>query len=328
MRTNLATLPAALATLALLAACAAQPDANTTGATGAFPMTVSSCGRKVTFDKAPQRVVTIGSVAAPLIAAAGAADRIVVRTFETASFPGQYASALKNVEITAPSAELAREEIINRTPDLVISYEGSATTADDLAGAGIKLLVSRGYCKDAAGAYEDIFADIELYGRLFGTPQAATAEVTALRKRLAAVQRHVSAAATTPRPAAALIISRDGSTLSAYGGTSTVDKQMQTLGLTNVFNDVAKRNFEPSLEKLISANPQVLILLTQGDQSPESAKQALVARPELGSLTAIREDRIVVVPFGYTGPSPVAVEGVEVLSRKLDALGLNKPTNR
>jgi len=283
-------------------------------------MTVSSCGRDVTFDSPPQRVVTVGSVAAPLVAAAGAADRIVVRTFETASFPGEYAAALQDTEIVAPSAELAREEIISRTPDLVISYEGAATTADDLAAAGINLLVSRGYCQDAAGDFEDIFADIEEYGRLFDTSDAATAEVASLRERVAAVQQQ-SPATASPRPAAALIISRDGSTLSAYGDTSTVDKQMEALGLTNVFDDVAKRNFEPNLETLVSADPQVLILLTQGDQTPESAKQALLARPELGSITAVRDDRIVVVPFGYTGPGPVAVEGLEVLARELTALG-------
>jgi iron complex transport system substrate-binding protein len=324
MRTRLTAVPVALAALAALAACGAGPtppaaDA-TADATGAFPMTVSSCGRDVTFDSPPQRVVTIGSVAAPLVAAAGAADRIVVRTFETASFPGQYAAALQNVEIVAPTAELAREEIINRTPDLVISFEGSATTADDLAGAGIDLLVSRGYCQDAAGGYEDIFADIELFGRLFGTSEAATTEVAVLRERVAAVQQRFPAT-TAPRPAAALIISRDGSTLSAYGDTSTVDKQMEALGLTNVFDDVPRRNFEPNLETLIATDPQVLILLTQGDQTPESARQALLARPELGSVTAVRDDRVVVVPFGYTGPGPVAVEGLEVLADKLTALG-------
>jgi len=313
--------PFALAVVAALTACgpqAATPRAA--GATDGFPMTISSCGRDVTFDSPPQRVITIGSVAAPLVAAAGAADKIVVRTFETASFPGEYTTALQDVEIVAPTVELAREEIISRSPDVVISYEGATTTADDLAGAGIELLVSRGYCQDAAGDYEDIFADIELYGRLFGTTEAATAHVQSLRERLAAVQQRIPAVSAT-RPAAALIISRDGATLTAYGDTSTVDKQMETLGLANVYDDVAKRSFEVNLETLISKDPQVLILLTQGDQTPESARQAILDRRELSSLSAIRDDRLIVIPFGYTGPSPVAVEGLEVLADKLATVG-------
>ncbi|MFG3619425.1 ABC transporter substrate-binding protein [Nocardia sp. NPDC047654] len=314
---RLAPLPVALLTAALLTGCG-SPVPATLEASEGFPMTISSCGRDVTFTTAPQRVVTVGSVAAPLIAAAGAADRIVTRTFETAPFPGRYADALKGVEITAPTGELAREEIINRTPDLVVSFEGAAVTPDDLARVNIPLLVTRGYCRDAAGNYDDIFADIELYGRLFGTATAANAEVTALKQRVAAVaDRH--RAEHTARAAAALIISRDGAKLSAYGSTSTVATQMGILGLHNVFGDVAKRNFDANTETLIQRDPEVIILLTQGTQTPESARDALRARPELAGLRAIRANRIIAVPFGYTGPGPVAVEGLEVLDRELGA---------
>lgn len=300
----------------------AEPTATATPegpAPEGFPMTVSSCGRDVTFERPPERVVTVGSVAAPLVAAAGAEDRIVVRTFEPASFPGEYDDELQDVEVVAPTAELAREEVIARDPDLVITFEGAATAADDLADAGIEVLVSRGYCQDAAGDVEDILADIELYGRLFGTAEDAKSEVGSLRDRVSAVRQETGESATR-RSAAALIVSRDGSGLSAYGETSTVDEQMETLGLTNVFDDVAKRSFEPGTEALIAGDPEVLILLTQGDQTAESAREAILSRPELRSIAAIREDRIVVVPFGYTGPGPVAVEGLEVLAGELASL--------
>ncbi|MGQ4615577.1 ABC transporter substrate-binding protein [Nocardia sp. R7R-8] len=314
---RLVRLPVALLTAALLTSCGSPPPATVEASEG-FPMTISSCGRDITFTTAPRRVMTVGSVAAPLIAAAGAADRIITRTFETAPFPGQYADALKDIAVTAPTGELAREEIINRSPDLVVSFEGAAVTPDDLARVNIPLLVTRGYCRDAAGSYDDIFADIELYGRLFGTSAAANAEVTALKQRVAAVaDRHRGE--PTPRPAAALIISRDGAKLSAYGSTSTVATQMRILGLANVFGDVAKRSFDASTETLIQRDPEVIILLTQGTQTPESARAALRERPELAGLRAIRANRIIAVPFGYTGPGPVAVEGLEVLDRELGA---------
>ncbi len=295
------------------------PAASTTPAADGFPLTISSCGRDVTFAAPPQRVVTVGSIGAPMLAAAGAGDRLVARTFETAPFPGEYAEDLRGVEITAPTGELAREEIINRAPDLVVSFEGAAVTPDDLAQVGIPLLITRGYCRDAAGSFDDVFADIALYGKLFGTAAAADAEVTALRNRVAAVtDRHKADTAKTA--AAALIISRDGAKLNAYGGKSTVDAQMKILGLDNVYGDIAKRSFEANTETLIARDPEVIILLTQGDQTPESARAALRARPELAGLRAIAGDRIIVAPFGYTGPGPVAVEGLEVLDRELGAL--------
>ncbi|MFE5285978.1 ABC transporter substrate-binding protein [Nocardia sp. NPDC056611] len=312
-------LPAAVVAMLALTGCGATAPENTQPTDGAFPLTISSCGRDVRFDRAPARVVTVGSVAAPLIAAAGAADRVVTRTFETAPFPGEYAAALGHAEMITPTADLAREQIIARNPDVVVSFEGAAVKPEDLASAGIPLLVTRGYCKNAAGAYDDIFADIELYGKLFGTAKQAGDTVADLRRRVAAVADQHRPGGPA-RPAAALILSRDGSTLSAYGATSTVHTQMGTLGLENIFGDVAKRNFEANTETLIARNPDVIILLTQGDQTPDSVRRALRDRPELASLDAIRHDRVIAVPFGYTGPGPVAVEGLEVLSAKLGAL--------
>ncbi|WP_067857120.1 ABC transporter substrate-binding protein [Nocardia shimofusensis] len=316
---RLAVLPATLVVAAGLTACGETSSESAQPTTGGFPLTISSCGREVTFDAPPQRVVTVGSIAAPMIAAAGAGDRVITRTFETAPFPGKYADQLAHAEVVAPTADLAREEIIARTPDAVVSFEGAAVTADDLAAVGIPLIVTRGYCQNAAGSFDDIFADIELYGKLFGTEPAATAEVEALRARVASVADTTSAVAQ-PRPAAALILSRDGSTLNAYGGTSTVDTQMRMLGLSNIFGDVDKRSFGANTETLIQRDPEVVILLTQGDQTPESARQALRSRPELADVEAIRADRIIAVPFGYTGPGPVAVEGLEVLANELAGL--------
>ncbi|GGK90493.1 ABC transporter substrate-binding protein [Nocardia jinanensis] len=307
----------ALLTAALLTACSGPPQAATSAAAG-FPMTVSSCGRDVTFDHAPQRVVTVGSVAAPLIAAAGAADRIVTRTFESAPFPGEYADELAGIETTSRTGEIAREEIIDRGPDVVVSFEGAAVTADDLAQVNIPLLVSRGYCRDAAGSFDDIFADIELYGRLFGTSAAANTEITSLRQRVDEVAGRNKA--HTPLRAAALIISRDGAKISAYGRTSTVSSQMRILGLDNAFGDSDIRYSEINTETLIDRDPDIIVLLTQGEQTPESVRQALRERPELARLRAIRDNRMIVVPFGYTGPGPVAVEGIEVLDRELGAL--------
>ncbi|MGW2661610.1 ABC transporter substrate-binding protein [Nocardia tengchongensis] len=312
--------PAAMVAVLALTGCGATASEDARPADGTFPLTISSCGRDVRFDRPPARVVTVGSVAAPLIAAAGAADRIVTRTFETAPFPGEYAAALGHAEMITPTADLAREQIIARNPDVVVSFEGAAVKPEDLAAAGIPLLVTRGYCKNAAGTYDDIFADIELYGKLFGTAKQADDTVSDLRRRVAAVADQHRPGSQV-RPAAALILSRDGSTLSAYGSTSTVHTQMGRLGLGNIFGDVAKRNFEANTETLIARNPEVIILLTQGDQTPDSVRRALRERPELASLSAIRNDRVIAVPFGYTGPGPVAVEGLEVLSTKLAALG-------
>jgi iron complex transport system substrate-binding protein len=309
----------ALTAMVVLTCCGTATSTSTAPSGGGFPFVVSSCGRDVRFEHAPKRVITVGSVAAPIVAAAGAGDRVITRTFETAPFPGEYAGDLAYAEQMNPTADLAREQIIARNPDLVVSFEGAAVKAEDLASVGIPLLVTRGYCRAAAGSYDDIFSDILLYGQLFGTAAQAGDTVGALHRRVAAVADAHRLDGKT-RPAAALVLSRDGSTVNTYGNVSTVHAQMDILALHNIFGDVISRNFEANAETLIARDPEVIIVLTLADQTPESVRAALRSRPELASVKAIRDDRIIALPFGYSGPGPVAVQGLEVLSDRLAAL--------
>jgi iron complex transport system substrate-binding protein len=308
----------ALAVVVALTACGATTSTGNTPSVGDFPLVVSNCGRDVRFEHAPKRAITAGAVAAPLIAAAGAGDRVITRTFEIAFFPGEYADALADAELISPTADLVREQIVARNPDVMVSFESADVKTKDLAEMGIPLLVPSGYCRAAAGSYDEIFSDILLYGRLFGTAAQAGITVDALRRRVAAVADAYRLDGKTSS-AAAFMLSVDGSILYGYGNVSTVHAQMGMLGLHNIFGDVAARFFEASSENLVARDPEVIIMLTQGDQTPDSVRAALRERPELASLSAVRRDRVVVVPFGYSAPGPVAVEGLEVLSERLAA---------
>lgn len=157
----------------VLGACG---DGASEGAvSGDVPITVDSCGRQVTIEDSPERMLTVASVAAPLVAAAGAADKIIARE-----------------------------------PDLVITYEGSDNAPQDLEAAGIDVLVNRAYCLDTAtGDFEEIFADIELFGRLLGTEDAAAQEVAERRDRVAAVEEQPPGG-SPGRSAAALIFGLTG----------------------------------------------------------------------------------------------------------------------
>lgn len=317
---NRIAVPVAAIALATLTACGGKSTSMTTsdGSPADFPVTVSSCGRDVTFAEPPERVVTAGSVAAPIIAAAGAGDRVVTRSYEASPFAGEYAEALAGAELVSPNAELSKEEVLARTPDVVVTFASTAVSHADLEAFGIQQLVTRGYCADAKGSFEDVFDDIALYGKLFGTADKANAEVESLRARVAAVAAESDEHAHH-RTAATLILSKDGSTLKAYGAASTSHHQMEALGLENVYGDRPERLIEVSAEELIARNPDVIILLLQGEQTPDDTSAALSARNGLAGVAAIRENRIIAIPFGYSGPSPVAVEGLEVLHEQLDS---------
>ncbi|NUR87727.1 MAG: hypothetical protein HOY71_26890, partial [Nonomuraea sp.] len=79
-----------------LASCGQTPAAERPAATAAasqagFPVTVENCGRELTFDKPPSKVVTGYHPSLETLLALGLGDRIAGRTFfgESAFLPGQ-----------------------------------------------------------------------------------------------------------------------------------------------------------------------------------------------------------------------------------------------
>lgn len=334
MRTTsrfLTTAPAALAAIALLAGCTDAADGGATGAPdqdadGAFPMAIENCGRQVTFEAPPQRVMALGGEAGGLLWAAGAVDRI--STFspidgEPLGAAETALAALPQLEIPG-SGDISREVIVGENPDLVVTFGLNQTTPEDLADAGIETLILRGYC-DGSGAPEvasddrplqNVFADLEMLGDLLGTGEQAQAAVEDLQARVDAVREAASSAA--PRNAAALFVSSGDSPLGAYGGRSMVDELMGYLGLTNIYADEPKRYFEPTVESFISGAPEVIVALYQASGNSESsALDALVSRPEIATVPAIENRDVLLIDFFYTGNGILAVDGLEMLADQL-----------
>jgi iron complex transport system substrate-binding protein len=108
-------------------------------------MTVDNCGRQITFDKRPERVLAIGPEAATLLAEAGAADRISSYSGVTADVPfGEADRAVKAAQQLTEDFTL--ETIIGARPDVVIGYLiGDSTNYEEsLAANGIQMLFVSG----------------------------------------------------------------------------------------------------------------------------------------------------------------------------------------
>lgn len=122
-------------------------------------------------------------------------------------------------------------------------HYGIKTPPEDLEAAGIKSIATPGRCTPrSTQSFDDIFAAIELYGRLLGTEATAKTTVAGLRERVEAVIEQ-SKDNPTGRTVAALIFSTEGP-LGAYGKFGTVHNHIEALGLKNVFADQNKAYFE------------------------------------------------------------------------------------
>ncbi len=315
----LAALMLPLAALMLpLAACGGATTPTTTAPTAAavFPTTVQNCGEQVTITKEPQRIVTIGYESVELINAAGGAHRIV-GTFDNTKDPGSPAFTAVSQPELASDKEPSTEDVLALRPNLVASYGLFDVSLPALQQAGAASLVVSGLCGQHGGgqgdgaSFDDIYGDIETYGRLFGTqPQAQTA-VEQLKQRVAAVKKD-----TSGKSAAHGYFY--GSTFSTSGNQSMAQSQMNALGLRNIFADVAKDFIEANTEELIKRDPQIMILTYYvPDETFEQAKAKFLALPGAKDMQAVRNNQIIPLPYSQTQATVSAVTGLETIANGL-----------
>lgn len=329
-------LPAVIALLVTIAlALGACGDGGGGGGDAAVPggsaVTVENCGRKLTFDKPPQRVLAVGIEALTGVVAAGAGDKISLYALLGDEPLGEAASAVSDAKPIGDASELSREAIIAAQPDVVVTYgfDQGGVSADNLETAGIETLFVSGYCdfngfklEGNKSAFDLLYGDIETYGSLFGTRDVADEAVAGLRARVAAIEKNLRGA---PQRSAVALYVRAEDPLGSYGnGVSMIRDQMGVLGLQNVFGDVDQDFFEPSVEEIVKRDADYLIAqfaAGAGTPTANSAGQELLSRTELMSLEAIRSGRILPIEYNYTGHSPRAVEGLEKLAEQLKDTG-------
>jgi iron complex transport system substrate-binding protein len=321
--TEAATVSTTASESASTAVSAAESTAESEAepATASFPMTVQNCGVDVVFEQSPQRVVLLEAAGVTLLDSVDALDRVIARV---GTYPTEYYSDDVNAAIAAipelasgtgqtGGVEISLETIIDTDPDLVLGYETETITRDALANSGIDLYVIPPFCDEAPPvSFESIYAEVELYGRIFDNSAAADTVADELRATVDDLVAEPVAEGTT---AAALYVSSQGPPLYVYSSLGMVHPQMEALGLVNLFADLPERVPEVSLEELIDRNPEVLILLyAEPDVPAEQIVAQVVDAPGADAISAVANGRVHPLLFNFAEPpSPLVVEGLEIL---------------
>lgn len=283
----------------------------------AYPVTVENCGEKVVFETAPQRVVLLESAPVTVLDGLGVLDRVVSRAgaFSPEYYDADLAQRIEGIEMLSEDIDASghlminAEAVIAQKPDLVLGLP-EGLTREGLRDSGANTLVHPVFCGSGVGAasFQSLYELILLYGEIFDRAVQAEQLVTELDERVADVERRT--ADPPPRTAAVLYPSTGGGPVYAYGRASMSQPQLEAAGFTNVFADIPERVFEVSIEELLHENPDVLILLHQGEDT--GVLEAITNLPGGGTLQAVRNGDTLVQLFNFTEPpTPLSVVGLE-----------------
>lgn len=322
----LAAAAAAAATLGL-SSCAApaaaeHPDSGDNARSG-YPLTIDNCGTEVTFEQAPERVVTIKSSTLELMLALGLGDRVVGTAFTDGPVPEAYADEAVELESISDKVP-SQEATLEREPDLVyagwesnLSAEG-AGERDALAQLGVATYVAPAACKEAGYmpdplTFDEVFAEFEEAGAIFDVPDAASELVAAQRAQLEAIEPNADGLT-------ALWYSSGDETPFVGAGIGAPQIIMQAAGLDNVAADVHDTWTSMSWEAIVEANPDVIVLVDAAWNTAEQKIAHLEQNPATAALPAVQAKRYVVVDFPATEAGVRNVDAVASVVEQLEAM--------
>lgn len=272
------------------------------GAADASPLTiVDDAGRSVTLSGPPTRVMALTPGHTEILFALGAADRIVA-VDQWSDFP---AAAKVKPRIVPFNPNL--EQVVRLNPDLILSTHGGAEPLLPLERYGIRVMIF------APQTLEHLYRNILLIGRIVDAEARAEDLVRAMRQRVAAVAARVR---DVPKPK--IFIEVDGTDPGrpfTAGPGSFIDVLIQLAGGVNVAARSRTAWPQFSLEELVKADPDLIILADPLAPSNPDALGLATRRPGWGRLRAVRLGAIAAIDANLISrPGPRIVEGLERLA--------------
>lgn len=269
----------------------------------AYPLSLTDDeGNQVVLPAEPARIVSLTPATTEILFAIGVGPR-VVGTTDFDDYPPEVTSLPHVASYTGVDVE----KIVGLGADLVIAGGNNFNPPEALArlrSLGIPVLVV--YAPDTA----TILADIELVGRAVGRAAEASALAAAIRSDFDAVRQ---ATAGLPRPR---VFYELDATKEIYGpADDSFLAEMIRLAGGEPITTGSPTVFSISLERLVAADPEVIIL---GDANYGVTPDAVRSRPGWGTMTAVRTGAIRPVnDIIVTRPGPRIALGLRELAQAI-----------
>jgi iron complex transport system substrate-binding protein len=323
---------ALLAAASALAACsssvapAPQPAAKPAAA---YPVTVTSCGIPVTYDKAPARAVSNDINTTEDMLALGLESHMAGTFGVTGDgpvgmpVPAQYLAGFHQVRDVSPDY-FTKEELVAVRPDFLFAgwdyglQQGTSLTPAGLAQFGIKTLVLTESCARVntgvtSVSINDTYQDLRNLGAIFNVRKKAQQVIGSMQAQVAAAQAKI----TGLKPVT--VFDYDSGQAAPFTGAGlAIPTALITLGGgTNIFASLKQSFTSVSWEQVIKANPQCIIINDYGTPTAQQKEKFLETSPITRNLTAVKNRCFLPLSYDEITPGPRNAAAVVAIARWL-----------
>ncbi|WP_349958576.1 ABC transporter substrate-binding protein [Rhizobium sp. ZPR3] len=293
------------------------------GATLAEPVTVRSCNRDVTFDKAPERAVSNDVNLTEMMLALKLQDRMVGYTGISGwkTLDEKLRDGVKELPELSPKYP-SKEVLLGANADFFFAgwnygmKVGGEVTPETLAPFGIKVYELTESCifvmQKNKPTMDDMFVDLLNLGRIFRVEDRAEALVAGYHKQLGEIQAKIG---HVDKPISVFVYDSGEEKPFTSGRYGIPTALIEAAGGVNVMDDVEKSWTEVSWEPVIEKNPEVIVIVDYGQVTAAQKIAFLKGNPAFRNIEAVKNDRFVVLPYVEATPGPRNIEAVATLAK-------------
>lgn len=322
-----------------LTGCGPTAERPSAAAQPGYPVTIENCGREITVERPPERIVSLNQGSTEMLLSLGVGDRMVGSAGWTDPIKPSLEADNAGVERLADQAP-SKEAVLNAAPDLVTASfpdtlgPGGVTTPEDLERLGVPSYVSAIECTKETGSSDGarsstleldaVFREIRDLAALVDRRAEGDAIIADMQGRLARLS------ATKPIDGTTALYwfanSESPYLAGCCGGPGIISR---TLGLKNAFDDAREDWPQIGWETVAQRNPDVLILgdLTRKSQTAENAAAKIAfleSNPVTREMTAVKNKRYIALAGAELNPSIRIVDAMETVVDGLRRHGLTR----
>lgn len=288
----------------------------------AYPVTVKSCGRDVTFEAAPARAISNDVNLTEMMLALKLQDRMVGYTGISGwkTLDEGLREGVKELPELSPKYP-TKEVLLNADADFYFAgwnygmKVGGEVTPETLEPLGIKVYELTESCIHIMAknkpTMDDMFADLLNLGKIFGVEQRAEELVAGYRKQLDEITTRIGG---IEKPVRVFVYDSGTEKPFTSGRFGIPTAMIEAAGGVNVMDDVEKSWTEVSWEPVIERNPEVIVIVNYGDVTAEQKIAFMKETPAFKNLDAVKQDRFVVLEYVEATPGPRNVQAIDRLA--------------
>ncbi|MHC1785201.1 MAG: ABC transporter substrate-binding protein [Anaerolineaceae bacterium] len=273
----------------------------------AFPMTITDDnGREVTIDSIPTKIVSLSPSITEILFAVGAGP-VVIGDTEYCDYPPEAVTLTKIGGYSAKSMSI--ETIVSLDPDLVLAEGGGHKAAiEALEQAKITVVAID------SKSFDDIYANIELVGRITDNNFKAAAVVGEMKARVDTIEEKVASIPEGERLTVFWEVWDEP--LMTAGPRTFISQMIQLAGGDSIFPELTEDWPAVSAEEVVKRKPAVI--MGPDSHGDKLLAEQLAARSGWDQVDAVKNNRIFIIDGNTSSrPGPRIVDALESIAKSL-----------